>query len=324
MPNLSVTVAEAGRALGLQVTPTTSMPLVETMAYGVKDGYPVQLARGHDEGQECVTTLVRYDAPARDAAVREAVTQSPTLRERKITPGQVHVGEGVLVYRHHRNWFRSIRPETVTMELDALLTAVKLATTPPAAVCRLCGSTSGSTPILLNGVIDRVCPGCIERLQHEAKRAMARYEDQPANLPLAVIVAAGLALVTALGWAGAAIATHRMFWVIAVVGGVLVGWGTTRAAGRCGRPVQAVGVVFTLLGVLLGEILRIGYYVREYVMSRNLTINWMDFVEAVPRLLWAGGSDTLFALGGGVIGAYYAARRAAKPTLEVTVEKPAS
>ena len=52
MPNLSVTVTEAGRALGLQVTPTTALPLDLPMAYGLKDGYPVQLARGHDEGQE--------------------------------------------------------------------------------------------------------------------------------------------------------------------------------------------------------------------------------------------------------------------------------
>ena len=33
----------------------------------------------------------------------------------------------------------------------------------------------------------------------------------------------------------------------------------------------------------------------------------MDFAEAVPRLLWASGTETLFALGGGLIGAYYAA-----------------
>ena len=40
-------------------------------------------------------------------------------------------------------------------------------------------------------------------------------------------------------------------------------------------------------------------------------------------MLWASGGDTVFALGGGLIGAYYAARKAAKPKLEVKVEKPA-
>jgi hypothetical protein len=153
---------------------------------------------------------------------------------------------------------------------------------------------------------------------------MARYEDQPANLPLAVITAAALALVTAIGWAAVTIATHRMFWLVAVGGGLLVGWGTTRAAGRGGRSVQAVGVVFTLLGVLLGEIFVIAYRVKEYVTARHLTISWMDFAEAVPRLLWASGAETLFALGGGLIGAYYAARKAAKPTLAVKVEKAPS
>jgi hypothetical protein len=32
MPNLSVTVTEAGRALGLAVTPTTALPLTAPMA----------------------------------------------------------------------------------------------------------------------------------------------------------------------------------------------------------------------------------------------------------------------------------------------------
>src|SRR5262245_51323099 len=287
MPHLGVTVAEAGRRLGLQVAPTT--------AHGLKDGYPVQLARGHDEGQQCVITIVRYDAPARDAAVREALAQPLPLRDHTITPGRVHVSDGVLVYRHHRNWFRSIPPETIVTELDALLTAVKLAATPPAAVCRLCGSTSGSTPILVNDVIDRVCPACIERLQHEAKRAMARYEDQPANLPLAILVATVLALVTAIAWAAITISTHRMFWLVAVGGGLLVGWGTTRAAGRGGRAVQVVGVVFTLLGVLLGEILVLAYHVKEYATSRQLTVSWAEFAQAVPHLLWASGTETLFA-----------------------------
>ena len=317
MPNLSVTVAEAGRTLGLHVPPGKSI------AYGLKDGYPVELARGQDEGQECVTTIVRYDAPARDVPVREAVAKSPALRDLKITPARVHVGDGVLVYRHHRNWFRSVPAKTLVAQLEALLTTVKLATTAPAAGCRQCGSTSAGAPILVNDVIDRLCPACIERLQHEVKREMARYEDQPTNLPLAIVVAAVLAAITAVGWAAVTIATHRMFWLVAVGGGLLVGWGTTRAAGRGGTLVQAVGGVFTVLGVLLGEILVLAYRIKEYAVARRLTIGWMEFVEAVPRLLWASGTDTLFALGGGLIGAYYAARKAAKPKLEVKVEKTA-
>jgi len=318
VPNLSVTVAEAGRSLGLQVPPGKSI------AYGVKDGYPVQLIRGHDEGQECVTEIIRYDDGTRDGAVRDAVTRSPSLRERTITPSRVQAKGGVLVYRHHRNWFRSVRAETIVGQLDVLLSAVKLAAGPPAAACRLCGSSLGAAPVLLNGVIDRVCPACVERLQHEAKRAMARYDDQPMNLPFALLVAAGLAVVTALLWAGVVIATHRMLWLVAVGGGLLIGWGTTRAAGRGGTVVQVIGGVFTLLGVLAGQVLVIAFHVKQYASARHLTINWMDFAEAAPRLLWASGTNTLFAFAGGLLGAYYAARRAATPKLEVKVEKTGS
>src|ERR1700741_4621150 len=119
MPNLNETVTEAGRALGLQVTSSTALTLAPPMAYGLKDGYPVQLVRGQDGGQECIAMIVRYDAPERDAAVRDAVAQSPSLGDRKITPSEVHVGDGVLVYRHHRTWFRSIPSQAIVAELDA-------------------------------------------------------------------------------------------------------------------------------------------------------------------------------------------------------------
>ena len=37
----------------------------------------------------------------------------------------------------------------------------------------------------------------------------------------------------------------------------------------------------------------LAYRIKEYADARQLTIGWMDFVEAVPRLLWASGADTL-------------------------------
>ena len=50
-------------------------------------------------------------------------------------------------------------------------------------------------------------------------------------------------------------------------------------------------------------------------------MDWPSFFASAPTILWQLGGETLFALGGGLIGAWYAARLAARPKIEVRVEK---
>ena len=50
-------------------------------------------------------------------------------------------------------------------------------------------------------------------------------------------------------------------------------------------------------------------------------MSWPAFAASAPTVLWQLGGETLFALGGGLIGAWYATRRAAHPTIEARVEK---
>lgn len=314
MASVAETIQDVGRRLGLQAAAGGAI------VYGVKDGYLVEVARG-GEGGDSVVEIVRHDDPSRDAAVLEAVRTSAELAARGLKPANVSVDGGVVVYKRGRRLFRSLDAAAVAADVEALLRAVKASSAPAPAVCRVCKSTSGSDPILLNGVVDRVCPACIERLQHEVKQAVQRYEDLPLNLPLAVVTAAVLAVVAAVAWAGIAIATNRMFWIVGIGAGLLIGWGTTKAAGRGGLAPQAVGGIFTVISVLLGQILFVAYHSQQYARARGGSVNWDMFVSRLPTILWDLGGDTLFALGGGLIGAYYAARFAAKPRLEVTIQK---
>ncbi len=309
------TVEQAGRRLGLQVRPG------KKTAFGVKDGYLVQLARGQDGGSEWVAEIIRHGDTRPLAAVREAIQASPELAAAGIKPKNVDVSGGMVVYKHTRPMFRSLGPEAVAGEVDALLRAVKGACPAMPETCRLCGSASGGEPVLINEVVDRVCPACLERIQHEVKRAREAYEGLHFNLPMAVLAAAVLAVGCALAWAGIAIATNRAFWAVAIGSGLLIGWGTKKAAGKGGRGTQSLVALFTVISVLLGEVLIIAYQFDQYAKARGSTVNWAAFASAVPNLLWHMGSDTLFALGGGLIGAYYAARSASKPPLDVKVER---
>ncbi len=315
MASLADTVAQAGSRLGLRSVPD------KQLAYGVRDGYLVELACGRNGNSDCIVEIIRHGDPARDPAVREAIGRSAEVAAKGVKAKRVKVEDGLVVHRHPVMFFRQPGAEAVTGEVEALLRAVQTASPPAPARCRLCGSEGGAEPVLLNDVVDLVCPACAERLGHEVRQAIERYDAAPTNLPLAVLAAAVLAVVGAVAWAGIAIATNRVVWLVAIGAGILIGWGTARAAGKGGPLIQGTAALFTVASVLLGELLLVAYHVQEQAQRTGQQVSWPAFAAAAPAVLWQLSGETLFALGGGLIGAWYATRRAAHPTIEARVEK---
>ena len=315
MASLADTVAQVGSRLGLKSVPDRKL------AYGIRDGYLVEVACGRDGNTECIVEIIRHGDAARDPAVREAIGRSAEVTAKGVKPKRVKVEDGMVVHRHPVIFFQRPGADSVADEVDALLHAVQTASPPAPARCRVCGSESGAEPVLLNGVVDRVCPACTERLQHEVRQAMERYDAAPLNLPLAVLTAAVLAVLGAVVWAGLAVATHRVFWFVAIGAGLLIGWGTTMAAGKRALPVQVTAAVFTLVSVLLGELLLVGYHLQQQTQHSGQQVDWAAFAAAAPNILWRLGGETAFAVGGGLLGAWYATRMAARPNLEARVER---
>jgi len=315
MPSLADTVAEVATRLGLRNVPDRKL------AYGTRDGYLVEVACGRDGNAECIVEIVRHGDPALDEAVRESLTRAADAGDGGLRRKRVTVENGVAMHKHPVMFFQRPGADAVAGELEALIRGVSLASPAAPARCRLCGSESGADPVLVNDVVDRVCPACAERLQHEARQASARYDEAPLNLPLAVAAAAALAVAGAAAWAGIAIATHRVFWLVAIGVGLAIGWATTKAAGKAGRVVQVLGALATVISVLLGELFLVGYHVQQQARRGGQAVDWPAFFASAPTILWQLGGETLFALGGGLIGAWYAARLAARPKIEVRVEK---
>src|SRR4029450_7809300 len=242
---------------------------------------------------------------------------------------------GSVVHRHPVIFFQRPGVDALAAEVEALLHAVQTASPPAPARCRVCGSDSGGGPGLLNGgggrggaepvpltgVLARVCPACTERLQHEVRQAMERYDAAPLNLPLAVLTAAVLAGLGAVVGAGLAVATHRVFWFVAIGAGLLIGGGTTMAAGKRARPVQVTAAVFTLVSVLLGELLLVGYHLQQQAQRSRQQVDWAAFAQAARTTLGPLGGETAFAVGGALLAAWSATRMAARPKLEARVER---
>ena len=315
MASLADTVVEVATRLGLRNVPDRKL------AYGTRDGYLVEVACGRDGNAECIVEIVRHGDPGRDGAVREALDRASHAGDGGLKRKKLVVENGVAMHKHPVMFFQKPGADAVAGELEALIRGVSLASPAAPARCRLCGSESGADPVLVNDVVDRVCPACAERLQHEARQASARYDEAPMNLPLAVAAAAVLAVAGAAAWAGIAIATHRVFWLVAVGVGLAIGWTTTKAAGKGGRAVQILGALATVVSMLLGELFLVAYHVQQQARRGGQQVDWAAFAADAPTILWNLGAEALFALGGGLIGAWYAARLAGRPKIEVRVEK---
>src|SRR5215813_13028383 len=166
MARILAVIGEASRKLGLR---TAQRP---DIAYGVKDGYLVQVASGTADGGVCAVEIVRYVDSGRDEAVLSAVAASEAVARSTLKSRDIQIGDGLAIHRRRRRLFRSVDAGDVVNDVEALLASVKRACPSPPAACRLCGSTSASEPLLLNYVVDRVFPSCIYFLHHAAPRAI--------------------------------------------------------------------------------------------------------------------------------------------------------
>ena len=131
MAHIKAVVGEAGRKLGLR---TAQRP---DIAYGVKDGYLVQVAAGNADGSACAVEIVRYVDATRDAAVRSAVLASDAVARGTIKPGHLQIGDGLAIHRRRRRLFRSVEADRVVNDVEALLASVKRACPSPPVACRL-------------------------------------------------------------------------------------------------------------------------------------------------------------------------------------------
>ena len=211
--------------------------------------------------------------------------------------------------------------EVIEARVRAALAVLQRAVPDNRKVCRECGAANAE-PALLRGKVDRVCGACAERLEQEALEVQKAYLSRPLNLPLGLVAsliagAAGAAL-----YGGVMIATNSMYWVLAILTGIAVGWAAVKGSGKAGTVVQAMAGLVTVASVLVGLLVFIGYIANKQATAKGNTIDWILFARQSPRLLWLSGRDTVFSLAGGLLGAFYAIRKAKLPSFTAVEKAP--
>lgn len=307
-------INEAGIALGLAFNPN------EETVMGMKEGYPTQVLIRKKGNNLVLSGIVRYGDKSMDNVLKDSLSMMPELAQAGIKTKALEVGDGILML----NFVKGIRGfpkvDEIVGKMEILIQALKSFVSSPGLKCRICNQTVDQ-PVLINALVDRVCPTCIERLDAETRELKASYEMLPMNIPLAVLVAAALSIVGAVTYGGILIATNRMYWIIAIGIGILIGKGAGKAAGRLGWETQVLSSLFTIISVLLGLVFYAGYGLHAHAVEKGISVNWTTFLKNIPRILISMKSDALFSLGGGLIGAYYATRFTRKPKIELKVEK---
>ena len=288
--------------------------------YGELEGFPVQLATGLPGRTSQVLALVRFNAEGRAQDVATALNESPDLAALGVVPEDLLSDADSVVIAFPPSVLIGVRKTNVVEpRVRAVLEVLKRAVPDNGKVCRKCGARGGE-PALLEGEVDRLCGNCIEAFEHQTQVAENVYAAYPANLPL------GLAASLVTGAAGAAlygavmIGTNRMFWWVAILTGSCVGWAAVKGAGKATAAIQAMAAVITVVSVLAGLLVFIGYLINKDAEAQGGAVNWLAFLKAAPRLLMASWSNTLFSLVGGLVGAWYAGRWARRPDFTI-VEK---
>jgi len=308
-------VATVGSELAL------SPPTGSGTSYGFLDGLLLQLTPGKNaQGHPQIAVSVRYLDAAHDPGVRQALDTNAELAAAGVRPKRVEVRDGGVVYQQSSPVTGGFAADKLKLMVHALVRTVRNVVPPLTGNCRTCGATDEAGAILVNGTVDCLCVPCLERLRTEADDVQAAYDAIRVRRVPAIIAAAATCAAGAVIWAGIAIATHSMFWLLAIGIGAVIGFVTAKAAGKGGRFVQVVSVLATMVSVLLGNVLLYGYQVNQAATEEGGHVDWFAFATYIPQILVESGSDTLFALGGGLFGAYYAARVTGRQRFDVNVE----
>lgn len=290
--------------------------------FGEMDGFPAQLSMVQKGNYKHLVALLRFNAEGHDEDVKRALSESPELAvaglKRKLVTSDA---DSVAISILPRIFLGLPAAEVVAGRVRAALEALKRAVPDNRKVCRECGAANAE-PAILRGKVDRVCGACSERLEQEAVEVQKAYAARPLNLPLGLAASLVAGAAGAAAYGGVMIATNSMYWVLAILTGVAVGWAAVKGSGKAGVVVQAMAGLVTVVSVLAGLLVFIGYLINKQVEANGSTVDWMAFVKHAPRLLWASGRDTIFSLAGGLLGALYAIRKAKPPSFTVVEKAP--
>ena len=214
--------------------------------------------------------------------------------------------------------WRRPSPEQLQAWVEALVVALSQTTRTFDGRCEQCGRGIGERFVMVDDVPVHLCETCQQDLVQKGRMAEQQYDEGGANHVLGTFYAGAAAVAGGALWAAISYYTDRMFALVAIGIALLVGFAYRLGAKKMDPAGQAIGVVFTLAGVLLGDILFYAALVmrRQPEIGFRLNAGWIVFM----KLLQNAPGDVLVSLLFGLIGSIYVVRMLARPRFVPKIE----
>lgn len=200
--------------------------------------------------------------------------------------------------------------------------AIARATPAFSGACEVCGTGRAGSYVVVDDLPMMMCSTCQQRLEAEGEMAARAYEMiEIRHLPGAV-TALGAAVIGGLVWAAIGAITHRIFVIAAIGIGGLVALAYQRAAGRVDAAGRVIAGSFTLLSVMLGEVVLLSWWIGQEhpEIGFRLDVGWYAYVR-----IWAKDpGQEIVAMLFGLVGAWFATQALKKPKLVSKVESAGS
>ncbi len=289
---------------------------------GDLEGQLVTIGPARTRNSNAVGILVQ-SPPITDAtALRDALETDLTVLQALGKEGRGRARLGAMLHIGRENvafvWpigLRSPSAEKIATLARAIAAVVRRTVGERGRSCQRCGQPDA--PIMLvNNTPLHLCNNCAETLRFVGSEAERAYAQKSPNLLLGLLFGAGAGSLSAVAWAVVALATERIFMLLAILIGLFVAWAIHRGMGKFTRLGQAAAVLITLGSVLAGEMLYVALLlVREGVDFLSAALTVLTNLDILFR-----ESDIWASLFFGLVGALYILFRYRRPRVGISVE----
>lgn len=204
-----------------------------------------------------------------------------------------------------------VKPQNVPAWVDALVGAVRRVTPGFDGHCEQCVTGSARQYVLVDDVPMMLCGSCQQRMRSEGEMAERAYDMTETQRFQGATFAAVGATLGAIAWATFAALTDRISGLAAIGIGALVAWAYRRGAGRLDGAGRLIGATFTLISVVLGQVLYYAWQVSRIKPGIGFRpdLGWKVYLVSWSRQPGLEAIALLF----GLVGAWFAFRVLQRP-----------
>ena len=292
--------AEIARELTLKAS--TTVPVY----FGSIQDYPAEVFYAYEDKAEKIKFIAHYQKGPDESLLRKKIDES-FAGNKDYKPKNLILTDGLLAYSFIKGMFDKRAKADFTEMLKNILTALNNAGAGPKKCCNRC-SIAVEQPLLLTGELAELCSACLETIRQECENEKRKYDKRQVSLFNVAIAGLLAALLGAALWAGITIVTARMYAMIAIVNGLIVGNAMYYIAKKKSNIVLTGVFLFTILSVLLGNVFCYAFFFQQELAAEGYAFELSVFLQYLPQIMMEGLEDTLFSGFCGLLGAAGAAK----------------